>query len=156
MDLAAACAHKIDVVEITGSNSVSVAEHEVMALLSLVRNFIPSHHVAAGGGWNIAECVSRAFDLEGMDVGTLGAGRIGLAAMRRLAPFGVKLHCACANIWIDQPPLSPAISARRRQRPAPFVSGGGGGAGRRVPLQPRGAREERGRAARQLPAAPGH
>ena len=64
----------------------------MMALLSLIRNFIPSHNIYATGGWNIADCSARAFDLEGMDVGTIGAGRIGLAVMRRLKPFDVKLH----------------------------------------------------------------
>jgi phosphoglycerate dehydrogenase-like enzyme len=29
------------------------------------------------GGWNIADAVSRSYDLEGMHVGTVGAGRIG-------------------------------------------------------------------------------
>jgi formate dehydrogenase len=36
--------------------------------------------------------VERAYDLEGMDVGVLAAGRIGLAVLRRLAPFDVRLH----------------------------------------------------------------
>ena len=31
-------------------------------------------------------------DLEGMNVGTVAACRIGIAALRRLKPFGVKLH----------------------------------------------------------------
>jgi formate dehydrogenase len=44
------------------------------------------------GGWNIADCVARSYDLEGLDVGTVAAGRIGLAVLRRLAPFGVRLH----------------------------------------------------------------
>jgi formate dehydrogenase len=43
-------------------------------------------------GWNIADCVERAYDLEGMTVGVIGAGRIGLATMKRLKPFDVKLH----------------------------------------------------------------
>ena len=44
------------------------------------------------GGWNIADCVERAYDLEGMHVGTVAAGRIGTAVLRRLKPFDVKLH----------------------------------------------------------------
>jgi formate dehydrogenase len=44
------------------------------------------------GGWNIADCVERAYDLEGMSVGVVAAGRIGLAVLRRLKPFDVKLH----------------------------------------------------------------
>ncbi len=48
--------------------------------------------VGGEGGWNIADCVERSYDLEGMTVGTVGAGRIGLAVLRRLKPFDVKLH----------------------------------------------------------------
>lgn len=44
------------------------------------------------GGWNIADCSARAYDLEGMHVGTVAAGRIGLAVLKRLKPFGCKLH----------------------------------------------------------------
>ncbi|WP_314171389.1 NAD-dependent formate dehydrogenase [Streptomyces winkii] len=94
VDLDAAIAHGVTVAEVTFSNSISVAEHVVMMTLSLVRNYLPSHQVVLDGGWNIADCVQRAYDLEGMHVGTVAAGRIGLAVLRRLAPFDVKLHYA--------------------------------------------------------------
>jgi formate dehydrogenase len=91
-DLDAANKHKVTVAEVTYSNSISVAEHVVMMILSLVRNYIPSHDWVRKGGWNIADCVEHAYDLEGMNVGTVAAGRIGLAVLRRLKPFDVKLH----------------------------------------------------------------
>jgi formate dehydrogenase len=92
VDLEAANKHGITVAEVTYSNSISVAEHAVMMILSLVRNYLPSHEWAVKGGWNIADCVERSYDLEGMHVGTVAAGRIGLAILRRLKPFDVKLH----------------------------------------------------------------
>ncbi|MBM9504307.1 NAD-dependent formate dehydrogenase [Actinacidiphila acididurans] len=92
VDLDAAVARGITVAEVTFSNSISVAEHVVMMTLSLVRNYLPSYRVVLDGGWNIADCVARSYDLEGMNVGTVAAGRIGLAVLRRLAPFDVKLH----------------------------------------------------------------
>src|SRR5580658_6559140 len=91
-DLEAANKHKITVAEVTYCNSISVAEHVVMMILGLVRNYIPSHDWVRKGGWNIADCVERAYDLEGMHVGTVAAGRIGTAVLRRLKPFDVKLH----------------------------------------------------------------
>lgn len=91
-DLDAANKHSITVAEVTYCNSISVAEHVVMMILSLVRNYIPSHDWVRKGGWNIADCVERAYDLEGMHVGTVAAGRIGTAVLRRLKPFDVKLH----------------------------------------------------------------
>jgi formate dehydrogenase len=92
VDLNAAITRGITVAEVTFCNSISVAEHAVMQILALVRNFLPSHDWIAKGGWNIADSVERAYDLEGMDVGILAAGRIGLAVLRRLAPFDVRLH----------------------------------------------------------------
>ena len=63
-----------------------------MMILALVRNYIPSYRVVMNGGWDIADCASRSYDLEGMQVGTVGAGRIGSAVLRRLVPFEVGLH----------------------------------------------------------------
>ena len=92
VDLDAAIAHGITVAEVTYSNSISVAEHVVMMILALVRNYIPSYQQVIDGGWNIADCVERSYDLEGMQVGTVAAGRIGSAVLRRLKPFDVGLH----------------------------------------------------------------
>jgi len=92
VDLQAACARKITVAEVTFCNSISVAEHVVMMILGLVRNYIPSYQQVIAGGWNIADCVQRAYDVEGMHVGTVASGRIGLAVLRRMKPFGVHLH----------------------------------------------------------------
>lgn len=92
VDLKAAAEHKVTVAEVTFSNSISVAEHVVMMVLSLVRNYLPSYQTVVNGGWNIADCVARSYDVEGMHFGTIGAGRIGLAVMRRLKPFDMHLH----------------------------------------------------------------
>ncbi|MEL6119958.1 MAG: NAD-dependent formate dehydrogenase [Pseudomonadota bacterium] len=92
VDLSAAMERGVTVAEVTFCNSISVAEHVVMQILSLVRNYIPSYQWVVKGGWNIADCVARSYDLEGMHVGTVAAGRIGLAVLRRLHPFEVKLH----------------------------------------------------------------
>src|SRR3954471_964358 len=91
-DLQAAIDRGITVAEVTYSNSISVSEHVVMLILSLVRNYIPSYKIVVEGGWNIADAVSRSYDLEGMQVGTVGAGRIGAAVLRRLKAFDVGLH----------------------------------------------------------------
>ncbi len=92
VDLQAAIDRGITVAEVTFSNSISVSEHVVMMILGLVRNYIPSYQWVVKGGWNIADCVARSYDVEGMHVGTVAAGRIGLAVLRRLKPFDVHLH----------------------------------------------------------------
>ena len=103
VDLEAAARAHVTVAEVTGSNSISVAEHAVMMVLSLVRNYLPSHGIATYGVWNISDCVARSYDIEGMHFGTIGAGRIGLAVLRRLKPFDLHLH------YTDPHRLSPQI-----------------------------------------------
>jgi formate dehydrogenase len=91
-DLQAAMARGVTVAEVTYCNSNSVAEHVLMMILSQVRNYLPSYDIVRNGGWNIADCVARSYDLEAMNVGTVAAGRIGLRVLRLLKPFDVKLH----------------------------------------------------------------
>ncbi len=102
-DLQAAMDRGITVTEVTYCNSHSVAEHVLMMILSLVRNYIPSYNWVVKGGWNIADCVARSYDLEGMNVGTVAAGRIGSRVLRLLKPFGVKLH------YLDRHRLPDAV-----------------------------------------------
>jgi formate dehydrogenase len=92
VDLQAAMDNGITVAEVTYCNSISVSEHVVMMILGLVRNYIPSHKIVVDGGWNIADAASREYDVEGMQVGTVAAGRIGTAVLRRMKPFDVGLH----------------------------------------------------------------
>ena len=92
VDLEAAMEHGVDVVEVTYCNSRSVAEHIVMMILSLVRDYHKQYAIVNSGGWSIADAVSRSYDVEGMHIGTVAAGRIGLDALRKLKPFDVHLH----------------------------------------------------------------
>ena len=92
VDLQAAMDHKVDVVEVTYCNSRSVAEHVVMMILSLVRDYHNQHRIVNEGGWNIADAVQRSYDVEGMHIGTVAAGRIGLDVLRKMKPFDVHMH----------------------------------------------------------------
>jgi len=92
VDIDAAIERGVTVAEVTYSNSISVSEHVVMMILALVRNYIPSYQTVVDGDWNIADCAAREYDLEGMQVGTVAAGRIGSAVLRRLKGFEVGLH----------------------------------------------------------------
>lgn len=103
VDLQAAINHGVTVAEVTFCNSIGVSEHIVMMILALVRNYIPSYQWVINKGWNIADCAERSYDLEGMNVGSVAAGHIGLAVLRRLKPFDVKLH------YTERHRLSPEI-----------------------------------------------
>ena len=91
-DLAAAAERNITVAEITGSNVVSVAEHVIMQILALVRNYIPSYKEVVDGGWDIGGIAAKTHDLENKVVGIAGMGRIGQRVAARLKPFDVHTY----------------------------------------------------------------
>ncbi|KAA1474752.1 NAD-dependent formate dehydrogenase [Dentipellis sp. KUC8613] len=121
IDLNAAVERKIQVLEVSGSNVVSVAEQVMMSILLLVRNFVPAHEMIERGEWQVSDIARNAFDLEGKVVGTLGAGRIGYRVLQRLVPFNCK-----ELLYFDYNALSPereqAVNARRVQDIKDFVS----------------------------------
>jgi formate dehydrogenase len=92
----------ITVAEVTGSNVVSVAEHVVMTILVLVRNFVPAHEDIEAGKWEVARAAKNEYDLENKVVGTVAVGRIGERVLRRLKPFDCK-----ELLYYDYQPLSP-------------------------------------------------
>ncbi|PNH35550.1 hypothetical protein VD0002_g381 [Verticillium dahliae] len=91
----------ITVAEVTGSNVVSVAEHVVMTILLLIRNFVPAHEQIERGEWDVAAAAKQEYDLEGKVVGTVAVGRIGERVLRRLKPFDCK-----ELLYYDYQPLS--------------------------------------------------
>ncbi|MFD1675769.1 NAD-dependent formate dehydrogenase [Alicyclobacillus fodiniaquatilis] len=92
VDLDAALENHISVVEVTGSNVVSVAEHAVMNILILLRNFLEGHRQAVEGEWDLPKVGNHAHDIEGKTVGIFGFGRIGQLVAQRLKPFDVRLQ----------------------------------------------------------------
>lgn len=94
----------VTVIEVTGSNVVSVAEHVIMTILVLVRNFVPAHEQIQAGEWDVAGAAKNEYDLEGKVVGTVAVGRIGERVLRRLKPFDCK-----ELLYFDYQPLKPEI-----------------------------------------------
>jgi formate dehydrogenase len=90
-DLAEARDRGITVAEQSGSNITSVAEHAVMQILVLVRNFIPAYEDVVNGGWSIGEIAAKSHDLENKTVGIVGMGRIGQKVAMRLKGFDVNM-----------------------------------------------------------------
>ncbi|KAF8488409.1 NAD-dependent formate dehydrogenase [Gautieria morchelliformis] len=115
IDLNAANKKKITVAEVSGSNVVSVAEHVVMNILLLVRNFVPAHEQIERGDWQVSDVARNAFDLENKVIGTIGAGRIGYRVLQRLVPFDPK-----ELLYFDYAPLpahaAEAVKVRRVEK----------------------------------------
>lgn len=92
VDLQAASEHDVAVVEVTGSNTVSVAEHAVMDLLILLRNYEEGHRQSVEGEWNLSKVGNHAHELQHKTIGIFGFGRIGKLVAERLAPFNVTIQ----------------------------------------------------------------
>ncbi|KAI0315006.1 hypothetical protein OF83DRAFT_1174251 [Amylostereum chailletii] len=121
IDLNTAVEKKVQVLEVSGSNVTSVAEHAMMSMLLLVRNFVPAHEMIKRGEWDVSEVARNAYDLEGKTIGTIGAGRIGYRVLERLQPFNPK-----ELLYYDYSPLNAerekAVKARRVEDIKDFVS----------------------------------
>ncbi|KAJ8099224.1 hypothetical protein POJ06DRAFT_131095 [Lipomyces tetrasporus] len=111
IDLSAANERKITVAEVTGSNVTSVAEHVVMTILALVRNFVPAHEQIISNQWDVAAAAKNSFDLEGKVVATIGSGRIGQRVLKRLVAFDPK-----ELLYFDYQPLSPEVEKELHAR----------------------------------------
>ena len=71
--------NKVDVVEVTFCNSRSIAEHIVMMIVSMVRDYHNQRRLLLKLV-GILRCRSKILRCQGMHVGTVAAGRIGLDA----------------------------------------------------------------------------
>lgn len=92
VDLDAASDNDISVVEVTGSNQVSTAEHAVLTTILLLRNFQEGNRQARNGEWDLPKVGNRAYDVEGKTIGINGYGLIGQMVAERLKPFGVDIQ----------------------------------------------------------------
>ncbi|MEM0129044.1 MAG: hydroxyacid dehydrogenase [Thermoplasmata archaeon] len=88
VDLAAAAARSVTVVNAPTAATVSVAELTVALALMLVRELYPSIEATRAGRWTKG---TRGGELAGRTVGLVGYGRIAREVAARLRPFGVTL-----------------------------------------------------------------
>lgn len=92
VDLDAASKNDVGVVEVTGSNTVSVAEHAVMDLLIVLRNFMEGHRQSVEGEWDLSKVGNQARELQNKTIGIFGFGHIGQLVAERLKPFNVTIQ----------------------------------------------------------------
>ena len=89
VDVSAATARGVMVVNAPTSNITSAAELAVGLLLAVARNIPAADTSLQGGAWKRSKYTG--VELDGKTVGVLGFGRIGVLVAQRLAPFGVEL-----------------------------------------------------------------
>lgn len=102
VDLAAATAQGVVVMNTPGGNTISTAEHSIGLMLALSRHIPQGHQSLAEGRWE-----RKAFtgvELKGKTLGIIGLGRIGQAIAARAQVFEM-------NVIAHDPYLPPEVAA---------------------------------------------
>src|SRR5882762_9451805 len=89
VDVAAASARGILVVNAPGANSISVAEHTCALMLSLARSVPAADRAMKDGRWEKKRFVGT--ELRGKTLGVAGLGRIGQEVAQRARAFGMRV-----------------------------------------------------------------
>jgi D-3-phosphoglycerate dehydrogenase len=89
IDIAAATAHGVVVMNTPGGNTVSAAEHTVALMMSLARNIPDGDSSMKAGRWDRKKLVGM--ELNGKTLGLIGLGRIGQEVARRALGLRMKV-----------------------------------------------------------------
>src|SRR5437667_12046 len=89
VDVAAATARGVLVVNAPGANSISVAEHALALMLALARSVPAADRAMKDGRWEKRRFVGT--ELRGKTLGVAGLGRIGQEVARRARAFGMRI-----------------------------------------------------------------
>lgn len=97
VDIPSATSQGVTVLELTGTNVSSYANHIIMMTLSALRDApangpVVAAAVKAGGEFDLARATTRSMDLTHRSIGVLGSGRVGYRVLLRLAAFDCTLH----------------------------------------------------------------
>ncbi|HLK45908.1 MAG TPA: phosphoglycerate dehydrogenase, partial [Acidimicrobiales bacterium] len=89
VDVAAATARGVMVVNAPQSNILSAAEHTMALLLAQARNVPQAHNALVHGKWERSRW--EGVELHGKTLGIIGLGRIGTLVAQRALSFGMRL-----------------------------------------------------------------
>ncbi|MCO1580876.1 phosphoglycerate dehydrogenase [Crossiella sp. SN42] len=103
VEVPAATARGVMVVNAPTSNIVSAAEHAVALLLAVARNIAPADASLRNGQWK--RSAYGGVELNGKTVGVVGLGKIGQLFAQRIAAFGT-------NLIAYDPYVAPARAAQ--------------------------------------------
>ena len=110
VDIDAATASGVAVVNTPGRNAQAVAEHALGLMLALARRIPESHDYVTGGRWlnPLGPYVElRGLELAGRTLGIVGLGAIG----RRLAEMAtaIGMTCVAYDPYVDDPPVGISL-----------------------------------------------
>jgi D-3-phosphoglycerate dehydrogenase len=111
IDLAAATAQGVPVVNVPDYGTDEVANHALALLLALARKLARLDRQTRSGGWDVFR-VGPVARLAGQTVGILGCGRIGSAVARKLGGFDVRLLGCDPHVDTFPPGVRPVAFER--------------------------------------------
>jgi D-3-phosphoglycerate dehydrogenase len=89
IDVAAASARRIIVMNAPGGNTVSTAEHTVALIMALARRVAQADRSIRAGRWERKEL--KGVELSGKTLGIIGLGRVGREVGRRMLAFSMRV-----------------------------------------------------------------
>lgn len=92
IDVEAATARDIVVMNSPGGNTVSTAEHTIAVMLAVARKIPQAHRSVTEGGWD--RKTYRGTELSGKTLGIVGIGRVGREVATRMNAFGMTVIAA--------------------------------------------------------------
>lgn len=116
IDLQAATARGVQVVNTPGANSVATAEHTLALMLAWSRHVAVAHASLAAGKWQRSQFAG--IELCGKTLGIVGLGRVGRLVAERAAAFGMTLlgydplvgEQAAAQFGVQWAPLDAVLA----------------------------------------------
>ena len=104
LDIEAARQAGVPVANNGGANSVAVAEHTIMLMLSVLKRIAWMHNNVVAGKWRVGDIgEQRVYELAGKTLGIVGLGTIGKKVVRRAKGFDVQiLYYDIARLTEDQ------------------------------------------------------
>jgi D-3-phosphoglycerate dehydrogenase len=98
VDLAAATAHGVRVINTPRANSIATAEQTLTLMLAVSRYTVPAHNSLAAGEWNRSQFVGT--ELYGKTLGVIGFGYIGRLVAARAQAFGMTV--IASDPYVDE------------------------------------------------------
>lgn len=100
IDVDAATARGIVVMNSPGGNTVSTAEHTIAVMLAVARRIPHAHASLVSGGWD--RKAYRGTELAGKTLGVVGLGRVGREVARRMQAFDMHVIASDPFVTPDQ------------------------------------------------------
>ena len=125
VDLEAATARGVVVMNTPGGNAISAAEHTLSMLLSLVKNIPQAAASMRAGKWEKGRFLST--EISGKALGIIGLGRIGSEVAKRAKAFNLRIlvhdpyvSAERAGPWVSNWWISRTCIGRRTSSPSTF------------------------------------